>query len=74
VTKAHAHHGYDAVRISVVITSAVAPIFVRRSILDADGSSVNNNEGETLEWDYSGAFKYRWQSQFDTGLQGTREV
>ena len=47
VTKAHAKHGYDTVRISVITYSEEPPTFV-------------NDDNTTLEWDYSGAFRYRW--------------
>ena len=47
ITKAHASHGYDAVRISVITYSEQPPTFV-------------NDNNTSLEWDYSGAFRYRW--------------
>jgi len=48
ITKAHAKHGYDVVRISVISYSEQPPIFV-------------NDNNTSLEWDYSGAFRYRWR-------------
>ena len=47
VTKAHAANGYDTVRISVITYSEEPPTFV-------------DDDNTTLEWDYSGAFRYRW--------------
>ena len=47
ITKAHAARGYDVVRISVITYSEDPPIFV-------------NDNNTSLEWDYSGAFRYRW--------------
>ena len=66
VTKAHANHGYNVVRISVITYSVDAPKFVRLGIDGSEGAE------EDLNWDYSGPFKYRWMSQFDTGLNNTR--
>ena len=40
-------HGYDSVRISVITYSEQPPTFV-------------NDKNTSLEWDYSGAFRYRW--------------
>lgn len=62
ITKAHASRGYDAVRISVITYSATPPTF--------ESNPLGN--GTSLEWDYSGKFKYRWTSQFDTGLHNSR--
>lgn len=69
VSKAHASHGYDAVRISIVSTSLDPPAFVRRPM--ADSSAV---EDEVLSWDTSAPFKYRWTAQFDTGTANARCV
>lgn len=62
ITKAHASRGYDAVRISVITHSAAPPTFVSDPL----------GNGTVLDWEYSGKFKYRWTSQFDTGLHNSR--
>ena len=66
VSKAQANHGYNVVRISGITYSVDAPKFVRLGIDGSEGAE------EDLNWDYSGPFKYRWMSQFDTGLNNTR--
>ena len=66
VTKAHAQHGYDMVRISVITYSKDPPTFTRGPI-DVEGGA---STSEDLTFDYSGKFQYRWTSQFDTGLHG----
>lgn len=62
ITKAHASRGYDFVRISVITYSASPPTFVSNPV----------GNGTSLDWDYSGKFKYRWTAQFDTGVHNVR--
>ena len=62
ITKAHASRGYDVVRISVITYSASPPTFVSNPA----------GNGTSLDWDYSGKFKYRWTAQFDTGVHNVR--
>lgn len=74
VSKAHASHGYDAVRISIVSTSLDPPTFVRRplpTMVDVveDGNTMDD---EVLSWDTSAPFQYRWTAQFDTGTANAR--
>ena len=71
VSKAHASHGYDAVRISIVGTSLDPPTFVRRPMAGTANSAV---EDEMLSWDTSAPFQYRWTAQFDTGTANARCV
>ena len=63
VSKAHASHGYDTVRISIVSYTATAPTLTR--LKDPE---------EELSWDHSAPFQYRWTSQFDTGVKNARCV
>lgn len=63
VSKAHASHGYDTVRISIVSYTVTAPMLTR--LKDPE---------EELIWDHSAPFQYRWTSQFDTGVKNARCV
>ena len=77
VSKAHASHGYDAVRISVVGTSPDPPAFVRRPLDTPAGGTVEGDgiaEDEVLTWAYSAPLQYRWTAQFDTGVANARCV
>jgi hypothetical protein len=58
ITKANAKHGYNVMRVSVITYSMEPPAFVSGSL----GGNATD-EDESLSWDYSGAFKYRWTSQ-----------
>ena len=64
VSKAHASHGYDTVRISIVSYNATAPMLTR----------VSDSEDTAVAWDHSAPFQYRWTSQFDTGVKNARCV